>query len=107
MSYTLVGAWTELDVARYKTELYRMWHVGYHAGLPHGRVLASMGAFDRSRTVERMRKHLLEGAEQREALSDTIDRGPEHFLPFEAGLLKLGEESGGLEENLGEMFIAI
>ena len=54
MSYTLVGAWMELDVARHKTEFYRMWQVGYSAGLPHGRVFASMGAFDRSRTVEGM-----------------------------------------------------
>ena len=101
MSYALVGAWMELDVARHKTEFYRMWQVGYSAGLSHGRIFASMGAFDRSGTVERMRRLLLEGAEQREALSDTVDRAPEHFVPFEAGLLKLGEESGGLEENLG------
>ena len=77
MSYTLVGAWMELDVARHKTEFYRMWQVGYSAGLPHGRVFASMGAFDRSRTVEGMRRLLLEGAEQREALSDGVDRAPE------------------------------
>ena len=63
-----------------------MWQVGYSAGLPHGRVFASMGAFDRSRTVEGMRRLLLEGAEQREALSDGVDRAPEHFVPFEAGL---------------------
>ena len=54
MSYTLVGAWMELDVARHKTEFYRMWQVSYSAGLPHGWVFASMGAFDRSRTVEGM-----------------------------------------------------
>ena len=63
-----------------------MWQVGYSAGLPHGWVFASMGAFDRSRTVEGMRRLLLEGAEQREALSDGVDRAPEHFVPFEAGL---------------------
>jgi hypothetical protein len=38
MSRSLVSAWNELDVARYKAEFYRMWHVGYHAGLPHQKV---------------------------------------------------------------------
>ncbi len=41
MARSLTSAWNELDVARYKAEFYRMWHVGYHAGLPHQKVLVA------------------------------------------------------------------
>ena len=59
MGRSLWSAWNELDVGRYKAELYRMWYVGYHAGLPHEKVLATAGTFHRSPTVERMRVELL------------------------------------------------
>ena len=98
MSRSLVSAWNELDVARYKAELYRMWYAGYHAGLPHQKVLAAAGSFQRSPTVERMRVELLRGVEQRNALETTVRARPDLFIPFEASLIALGEESGGLEE---------
>ena len=98
MSRSLGSAWNELDVARYKAELYRMWHAGYHAGLPHQKVLAAAGSFHRSPTVERMRVELLRGVQQRNPLATTVRARPDLFIPFEASLIALGEESGGLEE---------
>ncbi len=100
MSRSLGSAWNELDVARYKAELYRMWHVGFHAGLPHQKVLATAGSFKRSPTVERMRVELLRGVQQRNTLETTMRARPDLFIPFEAALIALGEESGGLEEIL-------
>ena len=98
MSRSLASAWSELDVARYKAELYRMWYAGYHAGLPHEKVLATAGSFHRSPTVERMRVELLRGVQQRNPLETTIRARPDLFIPFEASLIALGEESGSLEE---------
>ena len=100
MSLSLAGAWNELDVARYKAELYRMWHAGYRAGLSHEKVLSTAGEFRRSPTVERMRLHLLQGAQQRKSLEETIREHRDLFIPFEAALLALGEEAGGLEKIL-------
>ena len=87
MPRSLVSAWNELDVARYKAELYRMWNAGYHAGLPHPKVLAAAGSFRRSPTVERMRVELLRGVEQRNPLETTVRARPDLFIPFEASLI--------------------
>lgn len=100
MSLSLAAAWNELDVARYKAELYGRWHAGYRAGLSHEKLFATMGQFRRSPTVERMRLHLLRGAQQRKSLEEAIRGQRDLFIPFEAALLELGEESGGLEEIL-------
>ena len=81
MSLSLAGAWNELDVARYKAELYGMWHAGYRAGLSHEQILA---------TVERMRQQLLRGARQRKSLQETIREQKDLFIPFEAALLEFG-----------------
>ena len=100
MAHSVVRAWNELDIARYKAELYRMWYAGYRAGLSHEKVLSTVGEFRRSPSVERMRRHLLQGARKREALATAIKARPDLFVPFEAALLELGEEAGGLEEIL-------
>ncbi len=100
MSLSLAGAWNELDVARYKAQLYGMWHAGYRAGLSHDNVFATVGEFRRSPTVERMRQQLLRGARQRKSLEETTRGQRDLFIPFEAALLELGEESGGLEKIL-------
>ncbi len=77
-----------------------MWHAGYRAGLPHRQVFETAGEFRRSPTVARVRRHLLQSAGRRETLADAIGKRPQLFDPFEAALLKLGEESGSLEEIL-------
>ncbi len=100
MAHSAVRAWNELDIARYKAELYRMWHAGYRAGLSHEKALSTAGEFRRSPTVERMRLHLLQGVQQRKSLEETIRERRDLFIPFEAALLELGEEAGGLEEIL-------
>lgn len=100
MRLSLATAWNELDVARYKAQLYGMWHAGYRAGLSHEKVFATVGEFRRSPTVERMRQQLLRGARQRKSLEETTREQRDLFIPFEAALLELGEEAGGLEEIL-------
>ena len=55
MPLSLASALSSLDSPRYKAELYRMWLAGYHAGLEHPRILASIGAFGRSPAVEELR----------------------------------------------------
>ncbi len=100
MSLSLAAAWNELDVARYNAQLHGMWHTGFRAGLSHEKVFATVGEFRRSPTVERMRQQLLRGARQRRSLEETIREQRDLFIPFEAALLELGEEAGGLEEIL-------
>ncbi len=100
MSSSLPSSWGELDVARHKSEFYRMWHTGYRAGLPHPKVMATVGDFRRSPQVQRQLKVFLEGTRRGESLTDIIRAQPELFFPFEAALLELGEESGQLEEML-------
>ena len=90
MSLSLAAAWHELDVARYKAELYGMWHAGYRAGLSHEQILATVEEFHRSPTVERMRQQLLRGARQRKSLQETIREQKDLFIPFEAALLEFG-----------------
>lgn len=96
----LTRAWLELDVARHKAELYRLWHAGYHAGLDHPTTLGSIAPFTRSPSAERLRTHLLGGTRRRATLAQLVKAAPRSFLPFEGALLALGEESGTLEACL-------
>lgn len=100
MPLTFVQAWNQLDTARFKSELYRMWYAGHHAGLEHPKALEVMDDFHRSPTVAKARKWLLQGTKRRQALATILRAKPELFTPFEAALLVLGEESGALEECL-------
>lgn len=93
----LPRAWAELDVARYKAEFYRTWYAGYHAGFDHPTTLGAMHEFRRSPSVEAMRAHLLGGTKRRATLAQLVRARPRLFVPFEAALLILGEESGTLE----------
>jgi len=77
-----------------------MWCAGYRAGLPHPTTLTSVGGFPQSPTVGRLRRYLLEGTTRGEDLSTLVLAAPQHFKPFEAGLLQLGDEAGGLEQAL-------
>jgi len=100
MPLTLTQAWNQLDTARFKSELYRMWYAGYHAGLEHQRSLEVMDDFHRSPTVAKTRRWLLQGTKRRQTLATVTRAKPELFTPFETALLVLGEESGALEECL-------
>lgn len=97
---SLAHAWAELDVARYKSEFYRQWYAGHHAGLMHHQVFETMDDFARSPSVAELRRWLLAGTKRRVSLAQLVAQKPALFLPFEAALLKLGEESGALENCL-------
>lgn len=96
----LAQAWAELDVARYKSEFYRQWYAGHHAGLVHHQALGTMDSFERAPTVRALRLWLLAGTKRRVTLAQLVAQKPALFLPFEAALLRLGEESGALENCL-------
>jgi type II secretory pathway component PulF len=100
MPLTFVQAWNQLDTAKFKSEFYRMWYSGHHAGLEHPRALETMDDFHRSPTVQKARTWLLQGTKRRQTLATITRAKPELFTPFEAALLVLGEESGALEECL-------
>jgi type II secretory pathway component PulF len=100
MPLTLAQAWNQLDTARFKSELYRMWYAGHHAGLEHARALEVMDDFQRSPAVAQARTWLLQGTKRRQTLATVTRAKPELFTPFEAALLVLGEESGSLEDCL-------
>lgn len=97
---SLAAAWAELDVARYKSEFYRQWWSGHHAGLTHPRVLEAMDEFDRSPTVRELRRIILAATKRNASLGQITRQHPKLFQPFEAALLRLGEESGALEHCL-------
>lgn len=96
----LTRAWLELDVARHRAELYRLWHNGTHAGLDHPTTLGTIGPFTRSPSVERLRTYLLGGTRRRATPAQLVKAAPGLFRPFEGSLLVLGEESGTLEACL-------
>jgi type II secretory pathway component PulF len=100
MPLTLGQAWNQLDTARFKSEFYRMWYAGHHAGLEHPKALEVMDDFHRSPTVMKLRQWMLAGTKRRQALVTIIRAKPELFTPFEAAILVLGEESGDLEHCL-------
>ena len=98
---SLSSALLELDLPRHKSEFYNSWRLGCHAGLPHVRTLATIGDFKRSGTVSKIRNALLRGAERKQTVAQVLGDSPGLFESFEAGVLALGEESGGFEEALG------
>ena len=100
MPLSLLQAWNALDTAKFKSEFYRMWYAGHHAGLEHPRALEMMDDFHRSPAVAHARHWLLQGTRRRQALAAITRAKPELFTPFEAALLVLGEESGALEQCL-------
>lgn len=100
MALTVGQAWNQLDTARFKSEFYRMWYAGHHAGLEHPKALETMDDFHRSPTVKKLRQWMLAGTKRRQALATITRAKPELFTPFEAAILVLGEESGDLEHCL-------
>ncbi len=77
-----------------------MWYAGHHAGLDNHQSLETAGDFKRSRPVQRLRDLLVSGYRRRIPLQAIIRSQPRLFLPFEAALLELGEESGKFDECL-------
>jgi len=100
MALTISQAWNQLDTARFKSEFYRMWYAGHHAGLEHPRALETMDDYRRSPTVMMTRQWLLAGTKRRRSLAELTRAKPELFTPFESAILVLGEESGDLEDCL-------
>jgi type II secretory pathway component PulF len=89
------------DDGRDRSEFYRGWRAGLHAGLTHPTILAQVGAH--GGTTRALRDHLLEGTRRGRDIAALV-RSASHLLePFERALLTMGEQSGQLEPMLGAL----
>jgi len=98
-STTIGAAMRAMDDTRHRAEFYRMWQVAASAGFIHPIALEQMGARG-TRAVEAMREYLLDGTRRGMSLGGLIRFKPSLFEPFEAALLRVGEEAGALERSL-------
>ena len=76
-----------------------MWRVATSAGFTVPRALEAMGP-RHDADVEAVRLHLLSGTTRGASVADLARAGGPWLPPFDAGLLALGDESGGLETSL-------
>jgi type II secretory pathway component PulF len=83
-----------------RAELYRMWVAGQRMGATHPHILEMMGPRAKSATVETLRQELLAGTQRRRTIESIIGENRSLVHPFEAAVLKFGEESGTLEQSL-------
>lgn len=100
MFTTSIGAALQaLDDTRHRAEFYRMWQVALSAGFTHFIALEQMGPRGTG-AVEALRQYLLDGTRRGMSIGGQIKFRPSLFEPFEAALLRAGEESGALERSL-------
>jgi type II secretory pathway component PulF len=89
------------DDGRARSEFYRGWRAGVHAGLTHPAILAHLDAG--TGTTRALRDHLLSGTREGRDLDRLLRAVPHLVEPFELALLRMGEESGQLEPVLGAL----
>lgn len=95
--WTFRQAWIELDSGRYKAQIYRAWHAACRAGLDRSQVLATLPAPRASPAALATRGALADGIRRGLSLRETLQAHPQVFVPFEAALLTMGEETGQLQ----------
>lgn len=98
MKRSLAAVLRAFDDGRARSEFYRGWRAGVHAGLPHPTILAQLDAS--GGTTRALRDHLLAGTRERRDLDHLLRAVPHLVEPFELALLRMGEESGQLEPVL-------
>lgn len=98
MNRSLAALLRSFDDGRARSEFYRGWRAGVHAGLPHPTILAQLSAS--SGTTRALREQLLKGTRDGQDLDHILRRVPHLVEPFELALLRMGEESGQLETVL-------
>ena len=100
---TIADARQAVGDAAARAELYRLWLAGQRMGTTHPHILEMMGERERSRSVEALRLKLLEGTQRRRTIASVIDENASLVQPFEAAILKFGEESGSMEQSLNTL----
>lgn len=101
MSTSIVAVMRAFDDGRDRSEFYRGWRAGLSAGLTHPAILEKVGAH--GGTTRALRDHLLVGTRRGQDIAALV-RSASHLLePFESALLRMGEESGQLEQTLKQL----
>jgi len=98
---SVAGVFRAFDDGRDRSEFYRGWRAGLSAGLTHPTILAQVGAH--GGTTRALRDHLLAGTRRGQDIDALVRAAPHLLEPFERALLRMGEESGQLDQALGQL----
>ncbi|MBX3132051.1 MAG: type II secretion system F family protein [Gemmatimonadaceae bacterium] len=98
MKTSIAAVMRAFDDGRDRSEFYRGWRMGLSAGLTHPAILSKTVA--RGGATGAIRDHLLAGTSKGKDIASLVRAAPKLFEPFEAALLRMGEESGQLAEML-------
>lgn len=101
MRGSMAAVLRSFEDGRHRAEFYRGWRVGIAAGLTHSAILGTITSL--GSTTRAMHAHLLAGTREGRDVAALVRARPELFEPFEAALLRLGDESGTLEQVLGAL----
>ena len=100
---TIGNARQAVTDAAARAEFYRLWLAAQRMGATHVHALEMMGPRETSSSVEAVRTALLKETKQRRTVTSIVETNAALFQPFEAAILKAGDESGGLEKALGTL----
>ncbi len=101
MKTTVTALLRAYDDGRDRSEFYRGWRMGLHAGLTHSAVMEQMPVHGGS--TRALRAHLLRGTRAGDSIESLLKRAAHLTEPFERAVLAMGEESGQLERVLAEL----
>lgn len=93
-----------LDDGKHRAEFYQMWRTMCAAGFAHPKAFETMGT-RQSLPTEQVRQWLLDGTTRGQSVVDVVKAGGSRFEEFERALLTLGDESGRLEQVLGQLAV--
>lgn len=91
-----------MDDAQHRSEFYRMWLATFAAGFTHAKSMETMGVRP-SAQAEEARRWILNGTSRGRSLTELVDTGGSRFDDFERALIRVGDETGRLEEVLRQL----
>lgn len=98
---TLLAAHRAVVDAERRAAFYRSWNAAQGMGATHLNALRDFGMEFGAGRTEQLRAHLVAAADKRSTLTDALKTVPPGVMePFEAALVKLGEETGSLDTTL-------
>lgn len=98
---SLLSAHRAVVESERRAAFYRAWGASYGMGATYLNTMKNLGLEFSSGTTERLRLYFGGTADKRQTLIDAIAKAPKGLLePFEAAVLKLGEETGSLDRSL-------
>ena len=98
---SLLSAHRAVVESERRAAFYRAWGAAFGMGATYLNTMKNLGLEFKSGTTERLRVYLGGTADKRQTLIDAIAKAPKGLLePFESSVLKLGEETGSLDQSL-------